>query len=74
MNGLMMGQMDEMILHDVLYYLMGGGKEGVFFQVAFVVESGLSTVHFPLGQWAFDFPCKLFFGLGGERSKEFPSS
>ncbi len=48
----------------------------------FGVESGLSTVHFPVGQWTIDFQCKLFFlffcfffGVQGEgaQSKEFPS-
>jgi hypothetical protein len=28
----------------------------------FGVESELSTVHFPLGQWIVDFPYKFFFG------------
>jgi hypothetical protein len=35
-----------------------GGKG---FQVEFVVESGLSFVHYPLGQWIVDFSCKAFF-------------
>jgi hypothetical protein len=30
------------------------------YQVVFGVESGLSTGHFPVGQWTFDFACKLF--------------
>jgi hypothetical protein len=54
----------------ILFFLMGGGMRGVFFQVVFVVESGLSTVQFPLGQWTFDFPCKLFFWVGrGEKQR-----
>jgi len=38
-----------------------GVERGVFFfQFVFGVESGLYTVHFPLGQWTVDFACKLF--------------
>ncbi len=29
-------------------------------QVVFGVESGLSTVHFPVGQWTANFQCELF--------------
>jgi len=37
------------------FHLGGWGVErGVFFQVMFGVESGLYTVHFPLGQWTVD--------------------
>jgi hypothetical protein len=35
----------------------------LMYQVVFGVESGLSTRHFPVGQWTFDFPCKLFFSF-----------
>ncbi len=40
------------------FFLWVGGKG---FQVEFVVESGLSFVHYPLGQWIVDFSCKPFF-------------
>jgi hypothetical protein len=42
------------------------GGEGRFFsfEVCYV-ESGLSPIHFPLGQWTVDFPCKLSFGGRG---------
>jgi hypothetical protein len=39
----------------------GCGGGGVFFQVVFGVENALSTVHFPLGHWTIEFPCKLLF-------------
>jgi hypothetical protein len=35
----------------------------------FGVESGLFTVHFPLGQWTVDFACKPVFFFGGGLSK-----
>jgi hypothetical protein len=41
----------------------GRRRGGLFFQVVFGVESGLSTVHFPLGQWIFH--AMLFWGGGG---------
>jgi hypothetical protein len=44
----------------------GGGGGGKFFQVVVGLESGLSSVHFPLGQWTVDFPCKFLRGREGE--------
>jgi hypothetical protein len=35
-----------------------GGEGASFLQV--VVQSGLSTIHFPLRQWTIDFLCKHF--------------
>lgn len=53
------------------FFLWVGGREGrggegaSFFQV--VVQSGLSTVHFPLRQWTVDFSCKHFlYSILGE--------
>ncbi len=45
-----------------LFFPCGCGEgEPFFFQVVFGVENGLSIVHFPLGQWTVDIPCKLLF-------------
>ncbi len=41
------------------FFSCGERGGGVFFvfQVVFGVENGLSSVHFPLGEWTIDFTC-----------------
>jgi hypothetical protein len=46
---------------DLPVFFQGVGQRRQFFFWSCVgVESGLSTVHFPLGQWTINFPCKLW--------------
>jgi hypothetical protein len=62
------------------FFPCGCGEGELFlFQVVFGVENGLSIVHFPLGQWTVDIPCKLLFLFvcllgSGYQSKELRSS
>jgi hypothetical protein len=42
---------------------VGGGGTGS--KVVFGVEGVLSSVHFPLAQWTFDFVCNVVFGGWG---------
>jgi hypothetical protein len=47
----------------------GRGSGFFFFKIVFGVESGLSTVHFPLGQWTMNFPCKPCGGVKSNSSQ-----
>jgi hypothetical protein len=52
-------------------FVLKGGVGGFpFCQVMICVESGLSTVHFPLGQWTFHVKFFSFFFLGGGESRQ----
>ncbi len=65
-----MASLFYIIIINFLWVGSGGGYGGFFkkkFQVVFGVESGLHTVHFPLGQWAVKFSCMLLsvWGVAG---------